>query len=91
MTVPTCSDRFLGMISPKQLNPTNPGTTHFSLDLPPGPHSITLFNAMGRKVLQQRITDARPVIATEGLPAGLYRISVRDAQGGVMGATWVKE
>ncbi|MBX2980600.1 MAG: T9SS type A sorting domain-containing protein [Flavobacteriales bacterium] len=69
----------------------NPGTTHFTLDLPPRPHTITLFDATGRMVLQQRTTDARPVIATEALPAGLYRIAVRDEQGGMMGATWVKE
>jgi hypothetical protein len=42
-------------------------------------------------VLQQRATDARPVIATEALPAGLYKIIVRDEQSGVMGATWIKE
>ena len=69
----------------------NPGTTHFTLDLPPGPHTITLFDASGRTVLQQRTADTRPVIATEALPAGLYRITVRDERGGVMGATWVKE
>jgi hypothetical protein len=69
----------------------NPGTTHFTLNLPPGPHTITLFDATGRMVLQQRTTDARPVIATEALPAGLYRISVCDERSEVMGATWVKE
>jgi hypothetical protein len=42
-------------------------------------------------VLQQRTAVDRPVIDTEALPAGLYRINVRDAQGAVMGATWVKE
>jgi hypothetical protein len=68
----------------------NPGTTHFTLELPPGPYTITLFDATGRMVLQQRTTDARPVIATEALPAGLYRISVRDERGGVMSATWIK-
>lgn len=69
----------------------NPGTTHFTLDLPPGPHTITLIDAMGRVVLQERTTDARPVIATEALPGGLYRITVRGAQGGVMSAPWIKE
>ena len=68
----------------------NPGTTYFSLTLPPGPHTITLFDATGRMVMQQRTPDARPVIATEALPAGLYRIAVRDEQGAVMGTTWVK-
>ena len=74
----------------------NPGTTHFTLSgvegyLPPGPHTITLFDATGRMVLQQRTADARTVISTQTLPAGLYRIAVRDEQGGMMGATWVKE
>ncbi|MBK9276018.1 MAG: T9SS type A sorting domain-containing protein [Flavobacteriales bacterium] len=69
----------------------NPGSTHFTLELSPGPHTITLFDATGRVVLQQRTSDTRPVIATEALPDGLYSISVRDEQGGVMGATWVKE
>lgn len=74
----------------------NPGTTHFTLSgvegsLPPGPHTITLFDATGRMVLHHRTADARPVINTEALPAGLYRITVRDERGGVIGATWVKE
>jgi hypothetical protein len=69
----------------------NPGTIHFSLTLPPGPHTITLFDATGRMVLEQRTSEERPVIGTEHLPAGLYRITVRDEQGSVMGATWVKQ
>jgi len=69
----------------------NPGTTHFTLDVPPGPHTITLFDTTGRVVLQQRTNNERPVINTEALPAGLYRIIVRDDRGGLMGATWVKE
>jgi hypothetical protein len=69
----------------------NPGTTHFTLSLPSGPHTITLFDATGRVVLEQRTTDERTVIGTEALPAGLYRIRVSDERGGVMGAMWVKE
>jgi uncharacterized repeat protein (TIGR01451 family) len=69
----------------------NPGNDRFTLVLAPGPHTITLFDATGRLVLQQRTTDARPVITTEALPVGLYRITVRDERGGLMGATWVKE
>lgn len=69
----------------------NPGTIHFTLDLPSGPHIITLIDATGRMVLQERTSEARPEIATEALPAGLYRIAVRDERGAVMGATWVKE
>ncbi len=69
----------------------NPGTTHFALDLPTGAHTITVFDATGRMVMQQLTNDARPVISTEALPAGMYRITVRDELGAVMGATWVKE
>jgi hypothetical protein len=68
----------------------NPGNTQFTLDLPAGPHTITLFDATGRLVLQQRTTDTRPVVGTEVLPAGLYRISVSDECGMVTGAMWVK-
>lgn len=69
----------------------NPGTTHFTLSLPPGPHTVTLFDATGRVVLEQRTAEIQSVIATEALPAGLYRVVVRDEKGKVMGATWVKE
>ncbi|MBV6406068.1 MAG: T9SS type A sorting domain-containing protein [Flavobacteriales bacterium] len=69
----------------------NPGTTHFTLVLPPGPHTITLLDATGRLVLQQRTTDPRPLVSTEALPAGLYRISIRDGSGRLTGTTWVKE
>jgi hypothetical protein len=68
----------------------NPGTTHFTLDVPPGPHTITLCDATGRVLLEQRTTDGRPVIGTEALPAGLYRVTVRDERGGVQGAMWMK-
>ena len=89
---------FAGMVGIGEFNDSNalsffpnPGTTDITLDLPPGPHTITLFDAMGRMVLQHRTAEVRPVFNTEALLAGLYRITVRDAQGGVMGATWVKE
>jgi hypothetical protein len=69
----------------------NPGSTHLTLTLPPGPHIITLFDATGRMVLEQRTAEERPVIGTEQLPAGLYRITVRDERGGSMSTSWVKE
>ena len=69
----------------------NPGTTYFTLSLPPGPHTITLFDATGRMVFTQRTTEERPVIGTEKLPAGLYRITMQSEQGGSMSTSWVKE
>jgi hypothetical protein len=47
--------------------------------------------ATGRMVLVHRTTEERPVISTEHLPSGLYRVMVRDELGAVMGVTWVKE
>lgn len=94
---------FVGTVGMDELSATaaltlfpNPGTNHFTLSgvegsLTPGPHTITLFDATGRMVLEERTTDTRPLIGTEVLPAGLYRITIRDDHGGVMGATWVKE
>lgn len=74
----------------------SPGTTHFTLSgvegyLPPGTHIITLFDATGRMVLQQRTSETWPVIGTEALPAGLYRITVQHEHRAVMSAVWVKE
>ena len=69
----------------------NPGNDHITISRSSGPHTIALFDATGRMVLQQRTNDTRPVISTEALPAGLYRITVRDGLGGLMSATWVKE
>ncbi len=80
----------LNASSPSPLYP-NPGTAHFTLSLPPGPHLISLFDAMGRMVLEQRTAEERPVIGTDHLPAGMYRITVRDERGGVRGMSWVKE
>jgi hypothetical protein len=69
----------------------NPGAEHFTLKLPAGVHIITLFDATGRLVLRQRTADTRPVILTEALPEGLYRIIVHGAHGRPMGASWVKD
>jgi hypothetical protein len=68
----------------------NPGTTHFSLDLPPGPHTITLFDATGRMVLQHRTAYERPVIDTITLPTGLYLVRIVDRSGAVHHHQWIK-
>jgi hypothetical protein len=69
----------------------NPGREHLILELPHGVHTITIFDATGRMVQRHHTTDARPVIATDALPAGVYRVHVRDAHARVTSATWVKE
>ncbi len=64
----------------------NPGSTHFSLDLPPGPHTIELFDATGRCVYNQRTTGPRTEVPTTHLPAGIYYLLLNGH-----GQAWVKE
>jgi hypothetical protein len=65
----------------------NPGTDHITLQLPPGPHRITVLNATGRSLLEQRTTGQRPVIHTSGLSPGIYLLRVDNGPG----IRWVKE
>ncbi len=74
---------------PSQLHP-NPGTTHFTLSLQPGPHTISLFDATGRMVLEQRTAEERPVIGTERLPSGMYTVRVVNRNGTVHHHQWIK-
>jgi len=69
----------------------NPGNDQFIIQLPVGDHHISLIDASGRTVLQQRSSGTQPMITTEALPSGLYHITVRDEQGISMMATWTKE
>jgi Secretion system C-terminal sorting domain len=66
----------------------NPGTDQFTLELSAGPHLITLFDALGRAVLQHRTTQERATIGTAQLPSGIYTVRV-DADPRPM--HWVKE
>ena len=66
----------------------NPGSDHFSLPLPPGPHTITLFDATGRKLHQQQIINERASVQTTDLPSGIYLVKVDE---GLKPLRWVKE
>jgi hypothetical protein len=68
----------------------NPGTDHFTLQLPPGPHQLALFDAQGRQVLRQLLSEERPVISTAYLPSGIYHIHITDRYGRISGQRWVK-
>jgi hypothetical protein len=65
----------------------NPGNSHFTLSLPPGPHTITLFDTTGRMVLEERIVEHRPLVSTSHLASGPYMIRVD----GHAPVRWVKE
>ena len=66
----------------------NPGTDQFSLSLPPGAHTIALFDAAGRVVHQHRIHDEQATIDTAHLPAGIYLVKVDER---LKPLRWVKE
>lgn len=68
----------------------DPGTDRFTLTLPPGPHTITLWDPLGRMALRQHGHGTQPVVHTEALPAGPYRITVELAQGVRWNAAWTK-
>lgn len=69
----------------------NPGTTHFTLDLPPGMHTIELYDATGRCVSQQQTALDRAVIDTQALPPGMYHVRVLNSNGTGTHHKWIKE
>jgi hypothetical protein len=69
----------------------NPGTTHFTLSLPPGRHTVTLFDAMGRMVLEQRTSESTPVLPTTALGSGIYMVRTQNDRGGMSLQRWVKQ
>ncbi|MCB9183987.1 MAG: T9SS type A sorting domain-containing protein [Flavobacteriales bacterium] len=54
----------------------NPGTDHFNLSVPPGPHLIRVFDAAGREVLMNRVNGPSALIRTGLLSNGMYAIRV---------------
>jgi hypothetical protein len=66
----------------------NPGIGHFALSVPPGMHTVTLFDATGCLALQQRISGERGIVYTDHLPSGIYVVLVDEDARPVR---WVKE
>ncbi len=66
----------------------NPGADHLTLSMPAGSHKITIRDAMGRIVLQQRSRGERTSIDTTMLAPGTYVVRVDE---GSQRATWVKQ
>jgi hypothetical protein len=74
----------------------NPGTDHFTLSgvegqLPRGPHQLSLFDAQGRQVLRQQLSEERPVVSTASLPSGIYHVHITNGHGGTFSHRWVKQ
>lgn len=69
----------------------NPGIAHFTLELPPGTHTIRLYEASGRQVAEQQASVSPAVIDTRPLTPGLYHVRVQNDQGSGTRHRWVKE
>ncbi len=69
----------------------NPGTDHFTLQLPGGMHSIEVFDATGRSMTEQRMGGGRTSIATHALSNGIYVVVIADAFGRTQRIKWSKE
>lgn len=69
----------------------NPGSAHFTLSLPPGPQIITIVDATGRCVVQQRSSGGTTSVDARTLTSGSYTVLVTDAQGRTQRLKWMKE
>ncbi len=78
----------VGTVQPVQmvLHP-NPASVQLILDLPPGPHTVTLLNALGKQVMEKHTREQHPVIDIAGLPPGIYLLRMDNGPG----IRWVKE
>lgn len=66
----------------------NPGSEHLTLSLPVGSHIITLFDAIGCIVLEERVSGERTTISTAHLPAGVYFVRIDKS---LPTTRWVKQ
>ncbi len=76
-----------------EMNPPapNPGTDHFTLQLPPGVHTVEVVDAMGRTVLREQAANSTTRMATGSLPAGAYSVRLVERDGSLRTMRWVKE
>lgn len=68
----------------------DPGSTYVTIDLGPDPHTITFYDAMGRRALQHHTTEMHPTVDTSALVSGRYVITVHDNSGNIQMAQWTK-
>lgn len=69
----------------------NPGIDHFTLELPPGPHDLLIYDPQGKLVMKVKHPGDRTSIETSTLPSGIYQIIVIDRFGKSNGIRWVKQ
>jgi Secretion system C-terminal sorting domain len=68
----------------------NPGTDHFTVQLPPIPNTIIVSDALGRNVLMQRSNGGSTLINTSGLRSGTYVVRITNATSTPLNMKWIK-
>jgi len=68
----------------------NPGTDHFTVELPAGDHIIEIRDATGRCVRIERVSGERAVMDTRGLRSGIYFVAMRNDRAPMPVQRWVK-
>ena len=69
----------------------NPGTDHFTLQLPSDGHMIEVFDATGRRVSFQRTNGKQMRVEASALPPGLNHIRITNDNGSTTSHEWVKQ
>lgn len=70
----------------------NPGTDRFTLILPPGTHTIALFDATGREVLRTHGAGGPTIVDCSALAPGLFIYQAVDRAGiSAQAGIWIKE
>ena len=69
----------------------NPGTDRFTLTLPPGTHTIVLFDATGREVLRTHGNGGPTTVDCSALAPGLFIYQAVDRGRSAQAGTWIKE
>jgi hypothetical protein len=77
----------VGGVSPSP----NPGTSHFSIHLPSGMHTIEVFDATGRRLVMRSAREGPLTMDATPWPAGIYTVLVRDAANALQAVRWVKQ
>jgi hypothetical protein len=69
----------------------NPGYQNFTVQLPPGPTTISLCDALGRDLRVQRTTGGNVEVDASDLPPGTYLVRTITATGSATHAKWIKQ
>jgi hypothetical protein len=68
----------------------NPGTDHFTAQVPPGCDALLMRDALGRTVRQERLAGGTFVIDVTDLPSGAFAVHLLQGGRTMPGGAWIK-